>query len=228
MNIRASHPNRLLVILLAVVSALVLTPAIAKPSTVHVRGVITGLTASGFTVRTDSGSRTIGLDSHAHIVGVVPSSLDHIKPGTFIGTANVKHHGDFQAQEVVVFPPSMKGTGLGNYPWDLPASGSGTSAMTNGTVKTRQSKGGVLTGHSMMTNGTVKTSSHHGALKLTVNYGKGSKVINVPANVSVVAFVPAKKSAIVKGAHVFVIGKPGNPVSAMLVAVGLHGTVPPM
>jgi len=46
--------------------------------------------------------------------------------------------------------------------------------------------------------------------------------------VPVVTFAPADKTAIVKGAHVFVVGKPGNPVGAGLVAVGLNGTVPPM
>ena len=213
-----------------------LVPAVAadqpaKP--VHIRGTVLDVTGAGFTVQTATGQQTIALATETKIAGVVPSSLDAIKAGTFIGTANVPGASGARALEVVVFPEAMKGTGLGDYAWDLPAKGGSASAMTNGSVTSSAMTNGTVKSMkhpamSAMTNGTVKTSSGSGARTLVVDYGKGEKTINVPANVPVVSFQPADKTAIVKGAHVFVIGKPGNPVGAGLVAVGLNGTVPPM
>lgn len=203
------------------------TAAVAadQPATpVHIRGTVLAVTDTGFTVQTLAGTETIAVAPATKITGVVPSSLDAIKSGTFIGTANVPGASGARALEVVVFPDAMKGTGLGDYAWDLPGKSGATSAMTNGTVK--QSKSGGM--KSAMTNGTVKTATGSGARTLVVDYGKGEKTINVPANVPVVTFQAADKTAIVKGAHVFVVGKPGNPVGAGLVAVGLNGTVPPM
>lgn len=215
----------LLTALAAGLSLAAMMPAMAADQPVHIRGTVADVTSTGFTVQTATGSQTIVLSPTTKIAGVVPSTLDAVKDGTFIGTANVSHGNTSRALELVVFPDSMKGTGLGDYAWDLPGKSGAGSAMTNGTVKTTgQAKAAV----SSMTNGTVKTSSGSGARTLVVDYGKGEKTINVPANVPVVAFQPADKSAIVAGAHVFVVGTPGTTVSAGLVAVGINGTVPPM
>ncbi|KLD66179.1 hypothetical protein [Dyella japonica] len=210
-------------------------PAIAAEQAVHVRGTVTEVTATGFTVQTATGTQNVAMAADTRITGVVPSSLEAIQPGSYIGSANVPQGGAANALEVVVFPPAMKGTGLGDYPWDLPAHGGGSamtngsvmsSAMTNGTVKSNASGRPVM--QSAMTNGTVKTAAGDGARTLVVDYGSGEKTIKVTASTPIVTFAPADKSAIVKGAHVFVAGKPGNPVAAGLVAVGLNGTAPPM
>ncbi|WP_426703092.1 hypothetical protein ACPPVV_08905 [Rhodanobacter sp. Col0626] len=210
----------------------------AADQAVHVRGTITAVSSSGFTVQTTTGATVVALSADTHITGVLPSNLDAIQPGSFIGSANVVGGSMARAQEVVVFPPSMKGSGLGDYPWDLPMDGASDSmkmpggsmmhsAMTNGTVKNSTQGGGSMM-HSAMTNGTVKTTHGAGTRTIVVDYGKGEKTIVVTANTPVVTFKPADKSAIVKGAHVFVAGKPGNPVDAAIVAVGIDGTVPPM
>jgi hypothetical protein len=216
--------------------AAMVMPVLAADQPAHIRGTVMDVTAAGFTVQTASGTQSIALGADTRISGVVPSSLDEVKPGSFIGTANVPHGGNARALEVVVFPAAMKGTGLGDYAWDLPARGGSasamtngnvtSSAMTNGTVKTSRMSGSHM--QSAMTNGTVKAASGNAARTLVVDYGKGEKTIDVPADVPVVTFKPADRSAIVKGAHVFVAGKPGNPVIAAIVAVGLDGTVPPM
>jgi hypothetical protein len=202
-------------------------PAIAAEPAVHVRGTVTDVTATGFTVQTATGTQNVAIGTDTHIAGVVPSSLDAIQPGSFIGSANVPQGASSNALEVVVFPPAMKGTGLGDYAWDLPAHGGGGSAMTNGTVKSSKAGAGSAM-HSAMTNGTVKTATGSGARTLVVDYGTGEKTIEVSATTPVVTFAPADKSAIVKGARVFVAGKPGDPVAAGFVAVGLNGTAPPM
>jgi hypothetical protein len=202
-------------------------PAMSAEQPVHVRGIVTGVSASSFTVETDAGEKTVALAADTRVTGVVPSSLDAIQPGAFIGSANLTDGTRSRAQEVVVFPPAMKGSGLGDYPWDLPAQGEGMSAMTNGKVKS-STTGGDSMMQSAMTNGTVTTTRGSGTRTIVVDYGKGEKTIQVPATTPVVTFKPADKRAIVRGAHVFVAGKPGMPVVANVVAVGLDGTVPPM
>jgi hypothetical protein len=123
----------------------------------------------------------------------------------------------------------MKGTGLGDYPWDLASTRSSiaqSSAMTNGTVKSAADPGVSMT--SAMTNGTVKQTADSGGLTLTVDYGKGEKTIQVPPDVPVVGIVPADASKLVPGAHMFVATKKDAPTSAAFIAVGIDGTVPPM
>lgn len=232
----------------AAVSAL---PAIAAGQTEHLRGTITSVSDHGFTMATNAGqTRQIMMSSKTQLAAVTHGDLSHIKKGTFIGTANVKRNGKNQALEMVIFPPSMKGTGLGNYSWDLtPAmeqsetgeggqngsqtapSGSGMSSgssMTNGTVSSKS--GGSMASGSSMTNGTVKGLSEGGeSMTLNVNYGKGSKKIVVPAGVPTVKIQAGKKSDLKKGAHVFVAGpKSSGAFNAQIVIVGKNGVVPPM
>lgn len=217
-----------------------------QAKTVHLRGMITQVGDRGFTMKTDDGEmREIAVATGTKIAGVVPSSLDQVEQGTFIGAANVADGSGNRALEVVVFPDSMKGTGLGDYPWDLSPSevktdgstdlsmGSGSS-MTNGTVeKTGASSAepelGMGGGGSSMTNGTVTESSSGDTMSVTVDYGDGSKTIEIPGDVPVVALQAGSESDFQQGAHVFVAGpKRSQPFDAKLVMVGIDGTVPPM
>lgn len=127
------HRKGLLAAMTVAISAASIS-AMAADQPIHVRGTVTDVMATGFTMQTDAGSRTITVAADTRITGVVPSSLDQIAPGTFIGSANVPDGKTSRALEVVVFPPAMKGSGLGDYAWDLPAKGGSTSAMTNGSV----------------------------------------------------------------------------------------------
>lgn len=148
-------------------------PALAKQSErQHLRGVITATSDAGFTMKSDDGQKhRIALSSKSRISAVTPGDLSNIEKGTFIGTANVKENGENRALEMVIFPPSMKGAGLGDYGWDLSPSmvhaesddsaadgGSMTSgsSMTNGTVT---NDGGSMTSGSSMTNGSVESST---------------------------------------------------------------------
>src|SRR5262249_37446424 len=157
--------------------AVALVAALAANPMGHIRGTIVSATADKLTVRTTEGSVSVAIDATTRISGVVPSSLDQIKAGTFVGIANVPGGDASRALEVVVFPDSMKGTGLGDYPWDLaPKSGAGggkTSVMTNGTVTAATAGAGKAAKSSAMTDGTVKSTSNANGLVLTVDYGKG-------------------------------------------------------
>ncbi len=207
------------------------TAAVAADPAAHIRGTVVSATATGLTVKTDGGDVSVAIDATTRIAGVVPSSLDQIKEGTFVGIANVPGAKSSSALEVVVFPEAMKGAGLGDYPWDLApkkkGGGTQSSAMTNGTVKSTAAASSASTG-SAMTNGTVKKTETSKGLVLTVDYGKGEKTIRVPTNVPVVGIVPADAGKLVPGAHVFVSTKPDAPKNAAFVAVGIDGTVPPM
>jgi len=213
-----------------VFAAAAATTAIAADPPAHIRGTIVSTAPDTVTVKTSEGSVSVAMDASTRISGIVPSSVDQIKAGTFVGIANVPGNGGASsALEVVVFPDAMKGTGLGDYPWDLAPPGSQaaqSSTMTNGTVKSSAAAGMATT--SAMTNGTVKNTSNAGGLILTVDYGKGEKAIHVPSSAPVVGIVPADVSKLVPGAHVFVATKKDAPKSAAFIAVGINGAVPPM
>ncbi len=214
----------------AVLGLSITSVSMAAEPPAHVRGTIVSAAPDKLTVQTATGPMTLALDATTKIAGIVPSSLDQIKAGTFVGIANVPGKDASSALEVVVFPDAMKGSGLGDYPWDLAskAEGAGSrSAMTNGSVKATSMTGGAAVA-SAMTNGTVKKTSSAQGLTLTVDYGKGEKNIHVPSNVPVVTFVPADATQLVSGAHVFIAPKAGSPMTAGFVAVGIDGTVPPM
>ena len=231
MNRRSHSKNNLARGLWLALGATLLTAAsAAEPPPMHVRGTIVSATADKLTVQTGQGKVSLALEAATKIAGVVPSSLSQIKEGTFVGIANVPGSGASSALEVVVFPEAMKGSGLGDYPWDLAAPVKGgvkASAMTNGTVKSSTASGS-LAATSAMTNGTVKKAQSANGMALVVDYGQGEKTIQVPAGVPVVGIVPADITKLVPGAHVFVATKKDAPKSAAFVAVGIDGTVPPM
>ena len=208
---------------------LTMAAALAADPMGHIRGTIVSATGDTLTVRTAQGNVSVAIDPTTRIAGIVPSTVEQIKSGTFVGIANIPGADASSALEVVVFPDAMKGSGLGDYPWDLaPASGAGASAMTNGTVTTTTAVAGAAAESSAMTNGTVMSTSHANGLVLTVDYGKGEKKIHVPTSAPVVGIVPGDASKLVPGAHVFVATKKDAPQTAGFVAVGIDGTVPPM
>ncbi len=207
----------------------VAAPALAAappPDVQHIRGVITAVSGDSLSVDTGSGTETIALPAATKYIGAVKGNLADIKDGTFIGSANVPGSGAARALEVVIFPASMKGTGEGNYAWDLPVKpgdpgGMKMSKMTNGTVQS----GANDMKMSKMTNGTVSKAAGH---TYVVNYGSGTQTIAVPGNAPVVRFVPATHANVVTGAHVFVVATKGGDAKAQAVIVGEQGTVPPM
>ena len=216
------------------VAACVATASAASAPPQHIRGTIESVSANMLTVATVGGPVTVHLTPALKIAGVLPATADDIKPGTFIGAANVPGSGPARALEVVVFPNSMRGTGEGDYPWDLSAGGTG-SAMTNGTAGmahgSAMTNGTVGASHgSSMTNATVSHASSSGSTKtISVTYKGGTKQIAIPAGAPIVRLEPGTRALLVKGAHVFVIASPkAGSLSAMLVAAGENGTVPPM
>jgi hypothetical protein len=202
----------------------------AAPRPERLRGTIESVDAGSVTIRTRDGkSETVSIGG-TRLVSVVPSSLDAVKDGAFIGTAT-KGENPMTALEVVVFPESMRGTAEGHYGWDtIPDTLAGgtavESAMTNGTVRA-----GPPVVESAMTNGTVAGSAGAGGEKtLTVTFGKeGSKTIVIPRQAPIVAFEPADAAILKPGSKVFAVGtRDGSTFQARMVAVGKDGLTPPM
>ena len=226
---------RLIGLVLAATMAFVM-PATAAQSE-RIRGTIDSVDPNGITVQTLQGNKVrVSLTDAIKYVTVVKSSLSKVAKGSFIGTAT-KGSGDFLvALEVVIFPPSLRGTGEGHYAWDdLPDTtmagvGSVSTSMTNGTVETASSGGPGADVNTTMTNGNVQSSSEQGgAVQIIVAYNGGKQTILVPPTAPIVAFQPGDRSAVMTGAHVFIrASEDGGKTTADFVAVGKEGLTPPM
>jgi len=113
--------------------------------------------------------------------GIAKASLADITSGKFIGTTTVgERNGSLVAEEVHIFPESMRGTGEGHRDWDLRPQ----SKMTNANVAEIKNMG----------DGKV----------LTIKYKGGEKQVLVTPRTSVVSFEPASRSDLKPGAGVFV------------------------
>ncbi len=185
-----------------------LTPAQAAEN-VRVRGTIVGLEGSTLTVKTREGPNAmLTLKPGVRVAGVTKASLADIKPGDFVGIASLPtSSGGDGAVEVLVFPPAMKGTGEGSYPWDLKPK----STMTNATV----------------TNAVKGVDGR--TLDLSYSGGKEKK-ISIPDGVPIVTFAPATEADLKPGAAVFVPAQRGDDgvLATGFVAVGTNGVNPPM
>jgi hypothetical protein len=146
-------------------------------STIRVRGTIEqvdGLTLSAKS--RDGAALKIVLTDNATITAVVQRSLADIKPGEYLGTAALMQPGGtWKALEVHIFAESMRGTGEGHRPWELPQ-----SSMTNATVVDTVSK---VDGHVM-----------------TLRYKDGEQRIEVSGDIPIVGYVPGERADLKPGA----------------------------
>jgi hypothetical protein len=228
--------TRLFGLILAATTAFVIA-AMAAAQSNRIRGTIESVDRNSMTVQRLQGNKVqVSLTGATKYVTVVESSLANVAKGSFIGTAT-KGSGNFLvALEVVIFPPSLRGTGEGHYGWDtLPDTtmagvGSVASSMTNGTVEAASSSGPGTKVNTTMTNGDVQSASEQsGAKRITVTYNGGKQTILVPPTAPIVAFQPAEHSAVITGAHVFIkASEDGGKATADFVAVGKDGLTPPM
>jgi hypothetical protein len=192
--------------------AVVLAGSIAvaqTPAPLRVRGTIDSVNGSTLNVTTRDGSKkVIKLADNAVVGGVAKSSLADVKQGGFVGiTAMPQPDGTQKAVEIHIFPEAARGTGEGHRPWDLMPN----STMTNATIDSE-----------------VAISDGQ---KLVLKYKDGEKTFIVPANVTVVSFVPATAADLKPGAKFFVVAgteQPDGSIAAPRINVGLNGITPPM
>ena len=186
--------------------AFVATAYAAEP--IHVRGTVASVDGPNVTLKTnDDKTIRLTLGPNWKIAGIIPAAIGDIKPGTFIGTANVEAPDGNTALEVVVFPEAMRGTGEGNYGWDLKPNSSMTNATVNNAVE------GV--------NGRTVTLSYKG----------GERKVTIPPTAPIVTVGPGSDADVVPGAKVFAAGAPtddGTMLTKGFIAVGKNGIAPPM
>jgi hypothetical protein len=225
--------KRLLGLILAATAGLSLaTPTMAAP--LRVRGTVVAISSSTVTIHTARGNVAVSLKGKPAFVTVVPSDLNHVQAGGYVGIASKTVGDKLIALSVIVFPPSMKGAAEGHAAYDiLPdttlSGGARTaSSMTNANVKAVDSQSGARV-NSTMTNGSVATAAAKGKVRLlTLTYKGGRQNILVPPTAPIVAFVPGAASIVKPGAHVFVNADQANgTITAGLVAVGSRGLTPP-
>ena len=194
-------------VLMASLLAADVTVAAAQTPT-RIRGTIESATDQAITIKSRDGQTvTVTLAPSFTVVAVSKASLGDIKSGTFVGAAALPQPGGtFKAQEVLVFPEAMRGTGEGHYPWDL----SPGSTMTNAAVDA------MVTGN----DGTA----------LTLKHKTGEVKVVVPPDAPIVTLGPGDKSLLVPGAGVFVPASRAadGALSAGRVLVGKDGLMPPM
>ena len=94
-----------------------------------VNGTVVSMDGMNLTVKdADGKSVTVALTADTLLIKVTKISLDEIKPGSFVATANSADGG--VSSELRVFAPPLNGLGEGSFPMQ------DGQNMTNGTVKT--------------------------------------------------------------------------------------------
>ncbi len=180
---------------LAVLFGLLATPALAQ-SVERLHGTIIAAQPDRMQVQSEDGPVTIMLPQDVRIGAVANRTLASIKPGDFVGSAAIQgRDGLLHAQEVHIFPESMRGTGEGHRPMDEPE-----QTMTNAAVDgIAQAAGGPV---------------------LHLRYAGGQQDIEVGPDVRVVELIPGDRSMLVPGAEVTVRASKG--ADGVLTAVSVQ------
>ena len=115
---------------LVVGPALAQSPPAGTPT--RIRGTVDKLDGQNLMVKSRDGQTlTIELAANVAVITLVKKSIADIKAGDYVASTGVKgSDGKIQAIEVRIFPEAARGTGEGQYPWDLMPD----SIMTNATV----------------------------------------------------------------------------------------------
>ena len=193
-------------IALAVGPALAQTPPAGTPT--RIRGTVDKLDGQNLMVKSrDDQALTIELAANVAVITLIKKSVADIKAGDYVASTGVKGtDGKIHAVEVRIFPETARGTGEGQFPWDLMPD----SIMTNATV------------------GKVDQAPQGPVLHVTF---KGTESeYTVGPDVPVLANGPGDISLLKPGAAVFVIAlkhEDGKLTSARLYAEK-DGVKPPM
>jgi hypothetical protein len=187
---------------------LAVTAATAQAPRSHIRGTIQTVGDNALTVKTRDGQTVaVTLKQPLTVSAMKRLDISAIRSGTFIGTAaGPGPNGELVAMEVVVFPESLRGTGEGNYGWDLAPGSSMVNANISAVVESNDGR------------------------DLTLSYKGGSTKVLVPPDAPIVAPVPADRADLKPGAPVFFtpMREADGSLSAARIVVGKDGVAPPM
>ena len=200
---------RTLVAALTVISALGSAAWAQQPQTVRIRGTIESVDGPMLMIKSREGAdMKVRVTDNEVGVGIAKSSLDDIKPNSYVGvSAMPEPDGTQKALAIHIFPEAQRGTGEGFRAWDLRPN----STMTNATV--------------------AETVAGKDGENITVKYKDGEKKVVVPPGTPIVAFVTGDKSELKAGAKIIIFGankKDDGSLEAGRVGVGIDGITPPM
>lgn len=174
----------------------------------RIRGTVDTLDGQTLMVTSRDGQMVhIALAPNYTVRGVVKKELSDIKAGDYVASTSVKGtDGKLHAIEVHIFPEAMRGTGEGQFAWDLVPD----SLMTNATV------------------GSITAAPKGSTMK--VSYKGSESEIDVPADIPIVTYVPGDAGLLKKGAAVFIIAlkKEDGTLTASGVTAEKDGVKPPM
>src|SRR5258705_9369653 len=110
--------KRVLGLTLAAMTGLFLaTAAVAAP--LRIRGTVVSISPNALSVHTANGDVSASLKGDTAFVSVVPSDLNQVATGSYVGAAS-KNVGDkLIALSVIIFPPSMRGASEGHAAYDI-------------------------------------------------------------------------------------------------------------
>jgi hypothetical protein len=194
------------------IAAIVVTAvstAVLAQAPARIRGTLEQIDGNLLTVKARSGEvMKVKVPDNVVVVGVAKASMADIGNGKYIGTTTVgQRDGALVAEEVHIFPESMRGAGEGHRDWDLRPE----SKMTNANVAAIKNMG----------DGRV----------MTIQYKGGEKQVLITPRTAVVSFEPASRDELKPGTPVFINAaerQPDGTYTAPRVNVGLHGQIPPM
>ena len=144
----------------------------------------------------DSRTVSISIPSDLKVMANAKAALADIKPGDFVGSAADKGpDGKLHAEEVHIFPESMRGTGEGHRPMGPDPN----RTMTNGAVTSMGPE------DRTMTNGTVSGVGGGSSRTMMLKYKDGEQVIEVSPETPIVTRVPGDRNLLKPGAAVLVL-----------------------
>lgn len=196
-------------VVVALLVALGTVQAGAQSPPTRIRGTVERVEGQSVLVKSRDGTEvTVGLPKDGKIGTLQRASLADIKADDFIGSAATPGvDGRLRAQEVVIFPEAMRGTGEGHYAWDLSAG----STMTNANV----------VGIAAAPDGSL----------LTLKHKDGETEIDVPQDAPIVRIgPPGDAGLLVPGAAIFIVATQGSDgaLTALRMIIEKDGVKPPM
>jgi|GEM_PF-1036021 len=191
-----------------------------------VRGKIVSVDGRTVVVASQGAQIPVEIAPDALFMIAASTTLSAIKPGSFIGAANVDIPGGGRAMEVRVFPPGVR-IGEGQHLMDAASA----TRMTNGAVEAAApiaaaapSPGG------QMTNGSVNdVRSGQDGVEIKVNFPGGVRRIQVSANTPIVELRTADRALLQPGTIIAALAMPGpdGRLVSGYITTGANGAAPP-
>jgi hypothetical protein len=146
-------------------------------------GKVESMTPNSIAIQTQSGVVNVEIQQPLTTYRQLPSDLDRVTNDSYVGVPSIEQQdGTEIAQQIMIFPPELRGAAEGSVITGSAPSTATHSRMTNGSVARPVS-------NSRMTNGTAQKG---GGTTLVVHYQDGTQSVSVPAGVKVTEIAPQK------------------------------------